>query len=701
MKADFSGYATKVGLKCSDGRTIMPNAFKHQDKVTVPLVWMHMRNAPENILGHAVLEHRADGVYTYCYFNETEAGKTAKNLVEHKDITQLSIYANQLTQQGANVTHGDIKEVSLVLAGANPGAYIVNVNIQHGDGYEIVEDEAIIYTGLEFQHQDEAGEVMSGTTETAEVEENTEVQHSDEELAAVIDTMNDAQKNAVHFLIGEALAHSNENKEESGEALQHAEETVQDVFDTLTDKQKEVVYFLIGSAVDNAGSGATDSTTSNTSSTDNNVQHNQEGTTDMGSRNVFDQTTDAPSGVKHLTHSQIQTIVNDAQKMGSFKESFLSHAAEYGIENIDLLFPEAKTLSNTPELLARQTEWVVKVLGAVKKTPFAKIKSLVADLTAEQARAKGYVKGNKKTEEVLKMLRRTTSATTVYKKQKLDRDDVVDITDFDVIVWLKWEIRFMLDEELARAILIGDGRTALDPDKIKDPEGAIDGIGIRSIVHDDELYAVQVELVANVSADVVVDEITRARTQYRGSGSPTLYTTDKVLTDLLLLKDKMGRRLYETDTALAAALRVKEIVAVEVMEETPEIMAIIVNLVDYSLGANKGGEVNFFEDFDLDFNQNKYLMETRCSGGLTKPKSAIVVRRQQGTAVTPTAPSFDGATNTITVPTKAGVVYTINEEPVTGNVVIATDTDIEAIADTGYYIPANTTVLWTFTYTAA
>lgn len=688
VEADFSGYATRNGVRCSDGRTIIADAFKHQDQVRVPLVWQHQHNMPQNVLGHAILENREDGVYCQCFFNTTENAQIAKDLVRHEDITALSIYASGLTQQGKNVVHGNITEVSLVVSGANPEALIDNVNLQHSGSLELLDDEAIIYTGLTLEHS------MKEGTSVADTDEKT--------IQDVFDTFTEEQEAVVHHMLGEALAHARD------EDLEHAEgddegdddegddKTVADVFDAFTEEQKNVVYFMIGEAMDAKDDtpAADDAEHSNNSDS---LQHSQEGT--PMSRNVFEQ--NGPAAAKAtLTHSQIREILDDAEKMGSIKESFLAHAGDYGIDNIDLLFPDARATSASPELLARQAEWVPKVLAATKHAPFAKIKSLVADLTAEEARAKGYIKGKMKKEEVFGLLRRTTSPTTVYKKQKLDRDDLLDITDFDVIAWLKWEIRFMLNEELARAILVGDGRSTISDDKVKDPAGSNDGSGIRSIANDHDMYAHKVQLAANVSASVIVDEVSRARTHYRGSGTPTWYTTDKTLTDLLLLKDKMGRRLYETEAALAAALRVKEIVSVEVMEETPDLLGIMVNLTDYTIGANKGGELSFFEDFDIDFNQNKYLMETRVSGALTKPKSAIVIRRAIGTAATPAAPSFNGTTNTITIPTTAGIEYMIDEVIVTGDVVIDKDTEVVATAAAGSYIPANTTASWTFTFTA-
>lgn len=649
MKADFSGYATKNGLKCSDGRTIMPDAFKHNDQMRVPLVWQHLHNEPVNVLGHAILENRSDGVYAYGFFNNTPAADHTKESVKHGDINALSIYANKLSQQGKNVLHGDIKEVSLVLAGANPGALIDNVNLIHGDSTVESDDEVIIYTGLTLEHADSDNQ-------------------GDKEVAT------------------------------TAPAAPAGEKTVKDVFETLNEEQKNVVYYLIAQAADEEVEG---DDAKHAEELGDFIQHSiEEGITTAMSRNVFEQNGPAADS-QHLSHAQVQTIVQDAVKMGSFKESFLSHAGEYGITNIDLLFPDAQAVTNTPDLLARQADWVPKVLGSTKHAPFAKIKSLVADLTAAEARAKGYIKGNMKKDEVVSLMKRTTGPTTIYKKQKLDRDDIIDITDFDVIAWLKWEIRFMLNEELARAILVGDGRESSSDDKIKDPKGANDANGIRSILHDNDLYAHKLELVANVSAERIIDEVARSRTNYRGSGSPTFYTTDTIVTDLLLLKDKMGRRLYETEAALASALRVKEIVPVEVFEEYTNLVGIIVNLTDYTVGTTKGGEMSFFEDFDIDFNQNKYLLETRVSGALTKLKSAIVITRAQGELVAPLAPSFNGATNTITVPAKTGVVYLVNDQAVSGSIKIEDDTEVVATPAEGYYFEPNTSATWAFSYTEA
>jgi len=639
--------------------------------------------------------------------------------VIHGDVKALSIFANKLQQKGADVVHGNIIEVSLVYKGANPDAFIQDVNLQHAaDGSDTMVGEAIIYPGEEFSlfHAESDDDKAEGET-----------------VADIVAGMNPKQKAALYALVSMAASgevrHSDDEDDEDGDLILHSEEDeeidIDEVLDTMSPEQIEVVHALIGEALEADGDdddsddsdesedskdsddSAKHSEDSDESTDSEKLQHNQEGSADM-KYNAFESGANGGTAVKDrytLSHSDILELNELAQEKGSFKKAYsqfqLNHA-DYGIENIDILFPDARVSSSTPELIARQTEWVTKVIGATKHSPFAKVKTILADLTAEEARAKGYTKGSLKKDEVVTLLQRSTSPATVYKKQKLDRDDVIDITDIDIIAWLKWEIRFMLNEEIARAILIGDGRAVGHADKIKDPQGQTDGIGIRSIANDHELYAHKVELAANVAPDVMIDEITRARTNYRGSGSPTFYTTDSVLTELLLLKDKMGRRLYETEAALAAAIRVKEIVAVEVMEETPTLLGIIVNLIDYTVGANKGGEITSFEDFDIDFNQYKYLMETRISGALTKPKSALVITREVGIEVTATAPSFNTATNTITIPSKAGVEYVINGAVVpAGDIVIEETTDVSAEATDGYYLAPLSTRNWTFTYTAA
>jgi len=562
---DFSGWATRANLKCSDGRTILKDAFKHNDGQTVPLVWNHQHNDPLNVLGHALLENRDEGVYAYCKFNETESGKNTKLLVEHGDVSALSIYANQLKQQGPNVLHGAIREVSLVLAGANPGAFIDSV-IRHG---EVSDEEAIIYTG-----------------------ENIELYHADEQKKDKSEDKKDEPKS--------------EKKED--------EETVADVFDTLTEKQKTVVYAMIGQALEEAGAPE-----------DNNNDDSKGGNKTM-KQNVFDQ--DDKNKENVISHSDMQAIITDAKRYGSLRDSAIAH----GVTNIDYLFPDAKNVTDTPVFISRDTGWVRKVFDATHKTPFSRIKSLLADITAEEARAKGYVKGNQKTDEVFSLLKRTTTPTTVYKKQKLDRDDVVDITDFDVVAWLKSEMRMMLDEELSRAFLVGDGRLASSDDKINEQN-------IRPIWKDDDLYTIKsaVEVASSATADqkakAFIRTAIKARKNYKGSGEPTLYTTEDVLTDCLLMEDTTGRIIYDSVAKLATTLRVKEIVTVPVMEgltrvdgvDTLTLMGIIVNLVDYNVGADKGGAVNMFDDFDIDYNAQKYLIETRCSGALIKPYAAIAL----------------------------------------------------------------------------
>ena len=564
-KFDFSGYATRNDLKCSDGRTILKDAFKHNDGQTVPLVWQHMHSDPTNILGHAVLENREDGVYAYGKFNDTEAGKNAKALVAHGDITALSIYANALKQKGQAVLHGSIREVSLVLSGANPGALIDNVSFQHADGsYTNDETEAIIYTGLELNRADE---VVAQTEET--------------------------------------VAHAEDNR------------TVRDVFETLDEVQKNVVYAMIAHAIE-AGK-------------DDETQHSNEEGVSFMKNNVFDQTSQGATSPT-LSHAQIQTILADAKKIGSLKEAVLMHVQTYGIENIDLLFPDAQTLRTTPDLVKRDDSWVAGVISGTHHTPFSRIKSMYADLTADEARAKGYITGSLKKEEVFPIAKRATTPTTIYKKQKLDRDDIVDITDFDVVSWLKAEMRLMLNEELARAVLIGDGRDVEDEDKINE-------LHIRPIWTDNAFYSYKEVLDADTTASEMIDAIIRSRKNYKGSGNPAFYTTTDVVTDMLLMKDKMDRRIYSTLDELAAVLRVSKIVEVEVMEgaqrevevdgqtETRDRIGILVNLKDYTIGADKGGQVSMFDDFDIDYNQYKYLIETRCSGALTKWKSAVVIEK--------------------------------------------------------------------------
>ena len=575
MKYDFSGWATKNNIKCSDGRTILRDAFKHNDGQTVPLVWNHQHNESANVLGHAVLENREEGVYAYCTFNDTEAGKNAKLLVEHGDVTALSIYANQLKQNGSNVMHGTIREVSLVLAGANPGAFIDSI-IRHG---EFCEDEAVIYTG-----------------------ENLSLEHADQKPSDKDDKAGEDDK-------GDGKVEGNKEK------------TIKDVVESMSEEQKNVLYALVGQALE--GKEMAQSAIEE----NNNIE---DGGEQEMKHNVFEGRETDKKDV--LSHDAMETIFKDAKRYGSLKESFLAHADQYGIKDIEWLFPDAKNVNMQPDFIKRDDSYVQKVMRGVHHVPFSRIKSMHADITADQARAKGYIKGKLKKEEVFTLLKRTTTPTTIYKKQKLDRDDVVDITDFDVVAWLKMEMRMMLDEEIARAILVGDGRLSSDDDKINE-------MCIRPIATDADLYCVKAKV--SVAAAATEDEIAKAfirtviksRKEYKGSGSPTLFTTEDVLTNCLLLEDKNGRIIYDTVEKLATALRVKEIVTVEVMEgaktkveeQEKPLMALMVNLVDYYVGADKGGAINMFDDFDIDYNQQKYLMETRCSGALVKPYSAIAV----------------------------------------------------------------------------
>ena len=577
-KYDFSGWCTRTNLKCSDGRTILKDAFKGNDGQTVPLVWNHQHNDPFNVLGHALLKNCDDGVYSYCKFNDTESGQAAKQLVEHGDVTALSIYANQLKQQGGNVLHGAIREVSLVLAGANPGAYIDSI-ISHG---EESDEEAIIYTGED---------ITLSHAEDENSEEDESLKHADENK-------------------GETNNMAEETKKPEN---QEGDETVEDVWNTLSEKQKTVVYAIIGQALENEEEGED--------------QNNQQGEDQM-KQNVFDKDDQNNS----LSHDAMNTIIGDAKRYGSMKESFLAHAQEYGIENVDYLFSDGKADSPVPGFIKRDTDWVAKVMAGVTHSPFSRIKSIFADITEEDARAKGYIKGNLKKDEVFSLLKRTTTPTTVYKKQKMDRDDVVDITDFDVVAFLKSEMRLMLDEEIARAILVGDGRLSSSDDKINEQN-------IRPIWKDEDLFTIkQVVNVANGATDsdkakAFIRAAVKARKNYKGSGEPTLYTTEDVLTDCLLLEDNQGRVIYDSVEKLRNTLRVKEIVTVPVMEglsrtsgaDNLDLMGIIVNLKDYKVGADKGGAVNMFDDFDIDYNQQKYLIETRCSGALIKPYSAIAL----------------------------------------------------------------------------
>ena len=585
---DFSGYATRVDLKCSDGAIIREDAFKHQNGETVPLVWQHLHNGPENILGHAMLEHRKDGVYAYASFNDSEQGRNAKELVRHGDVKALSIYANKLVRRGVDVLHGAIREVSLVLSGANPGAYIDNVVIAHGDSYETSEDEAIIYTGLSFETQ------------------------------------------------AETIEHADDSKEPD-----MAEKTVGDIFETLTEEQKNVVYYMIGEALSEAGADD-EAEHSAFYENDDYISHNDGEETITMTRNVFESLahgTPMDEGLT-LSHSDIKSIFAEGERKNSLKEAVIAHATTYGIENIDMLFPDAKTIGNRPEFIKRRTEWVASVLTDTHHSPFSRIKTILADITEDDARAKGYIKASMKKEEWFTLAKRVTTPQTVYKKQKLDRNDILDITDFDVVIWVKEEMRLMLDEEIAAAALVGDGRSAGDPDKIKSPSPTADGEGIRAIALDASYYAYKVEWDAADADDVpFVDRVMTSLVDYTGSGSPKLYTSPQILAGLLVERDTLGRRMYSSRAELATAMGVSAIVDIPAsilaranfettagaVTTTHSLKGIVANLRDYTFGSDAGGKTTLFDDFDIDFNQQKYLLEARLSGTLTKPFSAATL----------------------------------------------------------------------------
>jgi hypothetical protein len=621
----------------------------------------------ENVLGHAILENRDEGVYAYGFFNDSAKAKHSRSLLEHKDINMMSIWANELVERAGKVLHGAIREVSLVLSGANPGALIENVMIRHSDGDDIkLDDEVIIYTGLELEH------------------ENLK---TEEDLTPVVEDKDT-----------DVVAHATGDEDNS-------DETVQDVYDTLSDKQKDVVHFMLGEAIASAkGDNSDDLKQDNlgdSAGDDNKTDDTQEGTTEM-THNVFEKDADkGKTPEQHvLSHADIQGIVADATKMGSLKDAVEAYALSHGIDDIDILFPEARNVGGTPEYNARRMEWVSDVLGGASKSPFARIKTFHADITEDEARARGYIKGTLKKEEFFSVARRITTPTTIYKKQKLDRDDIVDITDFDVVSWLRAEMRLMLDEELARAVLLGDGRDISNEDKIN--EG-----NIRPVASDHSLYATTVNVNiddANSSVTEVVDAIITNRSSYKGTGLPTMYTTESYISKFMLLKDTVGRRVYKTLDELASELRVAKIVPVEVLEEYTDIVAILVNMVDYRLGADRGGQVSMFDDFDIDYNQYKYLIETRVSGALTKLKSAIVVRKvaAASTPVVPTEPTFNATTGVITIPAVTGALYKRSDTDATVTagamtaLAVGADLEIYAVADTGRYLETTEDKRWVF-----
>lgn len=622
-EADFSGYVTKAGVKCSDGRTITPQAFAHMDGMTVPLVWQHVHDSVDNVLGHVELKARPDGMYGYAYLNDTPNGRHAKSMVQHKDVRSMSIFANQLKEHAKQVLHGVIREVSLVLAGANPKAVIDFIQIQHSDDPNDVttsSEEAIIKLELSLEH-------------AAGSEDEEVVQHAD---------------------VPEGM-------------------TVQEIYDGMLPEEQAVLHFMVEQALKQAGT-AKHSDTSGTSdagdtATDNNLEH-QEGTpSDMTSkRNVFEQAGQsgkADADTHELTHDAMKGILEDADRRGSLKAAVQAYALAHGITNLDVLFPDAKNPDgNTFQWIKRQTAWVSGVLNGLGRSPFSRVKTVWADITADDARAKGYITGNYKKEEWFGLTHRVTTPTTIYKKQKLERDDVIDI-DFDMVPVMKAEMRLMLEEELAGAILFSDGRDPGDDDKIKDPGSATEGAGIRAIVNENELFATTVYVNiddANSNYEEVVETLLRNRQFYLGTGSPKLYATPSLIVEMLLTKDTLGRRLWNNKTELALALNVDEIVEVprQIVERSgSDVLGVIVNLSDYNVGTDRGGEVTLFDDFDIDYNQLKYLIETRLSGALTKIKSAIVVRKTASTnvVVVPNSPTYNTSTYVVTVPSQTGVVY--------------------------------------------
>ena len=662
MSPDFGGYVTRVGL-CTDGHTITHGAFDHLDGTQVPLVWRHDHTDPKNVLGHVVLTKRNDGIYGEAYFNRGAQAQVARELVEHGDSDSLSIFANGLKKTGMHVTHGQIREVSLVLAGANPGAKVDYVKLAHSDGdIELLDDEAIIYHA---------------------VGENEEfgIEYYDDETGA-----------------------------DAG-SLEHADdEKVKLIYESMSSEQKNVVHYMIGAAVELA----LDEDAVAQGENDGHVFHEQEGSTLMGF-NVFD-TSSSSTGTRTdpkrmtISHEDAKGIAADAMRMGSLKAAVENYAITHGIEDVDLLFPDAKSIADRPEFDKRRTEWVAGVLSGVRKTPFSKIKSLVADITQEEARARGYITGNYKKAEWFGLTKRTTSPTSFYKKQQLDRDTIIDASDFDIVAWVKAEMRLMLDEEIARAILIGDGREVDDPDHIRDPMGATDGAGIRAIANDHELYAPSVFFNLNpdstASYKELIDTVALSKPIYKGSGSPTFYTTEHHLGRMLRLRDEMGRRLYQNVADLASDMRVSNIVPVEVMESRPDLIGIYTNLTDYNVGTDRGGEISMFDDFDIDYNQFKYLMEGRSSGALIKIRSAIVFRAVDADSVevVPTAPTFE--VNVVTVPTVTGVTYKNADTDATlttGSPVTLTagqSLSVVATPNPGYHFETNLADEWVFTHQA-
>ena len=661
---DFGGYATKAGLECADGRTILPNAFSDQDSTRVPLVWSHGHSSATNVLGHALLEARPDGVYAYAFFNDSEHAQSAKEAVKHGDINQMSIWANQLMERGKSVLHGVIREVSLVLAGANPGAVIDPVTIKHSadpEDDEIVPDAGVIYTGEKFEH----GEDFSAQF----------LAHGDNDDD---DDDDDDDDGAVDLTDPDAVSHS--------AFLLHAlgpDATIQDVVDSMTPEQRDVMYYIVGEALASNDTSAAHGIT------------NQEGS-DMGNR-VFDKDTESQKNV--LSHSQLNEIVALAKKSGTLTGAVEEYGIEHGITNIGEMFPDAKAIDD-PELYGRRTEWVDVLLSGCRKSPFSRIKTLWADITGDEARAKGYITGTLKKEEFFQIAKRVTVPTTVYKKQALDRDDIVDITDYDVVTWLQAEMRIMLDEEVARAILVGDGRDPSDEDKIDEQH-------IRPIASDHELYTTKVRINlddSNSTFQEVIDAVVENRYKFRGTGVPIFFTSESYIARAMLLKDTTGRRIYKNLDELAAEFRVSSIVPVEVLEDYPDIIGIMVNPRDYNIGTTKGGEVTMFDDFDIDYNKNKYLIETRMSGALVKMKAAISFLRVLGTKVVPAAPTVErnGDNLEVTIVNTSNVVYKDNANTTINNagspyIVTPGNTyTVNAIPASGYFVATSDDDEWKF-----
>ena len=696
-KPDFSGWATKANIRCSDGRTIAPGAFAHQSTLTVPLVWAHNHKDPMNVLGHAVLEDRGDdGVYMYGYFNETPRAQHSKELVKHKDVDSLSIWANQLKESAKRVMHGMIREVSLVLAGANPEAKIDNVVIAHADGFEEeLEDTAIIEFGLELEHEVPSDEQLVAHAESAA-----------KSMKEIYDSLTDEQNALFHHFIAMALT-------EDGN-VEHSDEDAEDAEDNEQDNQN-----------DDGAAGSDDNTE------DENLEH-QEGNETMGRRNLFDQGGTGATGGKGpegsggtLSHDDIAGFWEDvAENGGTFKRAIKRFAIAHGINDMEeILFPDARAVDSEPEWIKRQTEWVAGVLSDVSSRPFTRIKSRYADLTQDEARAKGYIKGTMKKEQFFGLTQRKTGPATIYKKQKLDRDDILDVNDFNMVDWMWGEMNLMIREEIARAILIGDGREIDDDDKVKDPnlEGATDTDGIRSILHDNDFYVTRV--VVSIAAEEdnwedVEDQVALARRFYKGTGSPKFYTTAETHTRLLLSRDGFGRKIHTGgDASLQTSLKVREIVDVEVMEGTTlehngddlRVIGIIVNLADYVVGTDRGGELTKFDDFDIDFNQYKYLIESRLSGALIKAKSAIVILRAAAgdVAVEPAVPTFVAATGVVTIPTVTGVEYqdAADDSVLTPGAQAALaageSITVQAVPTNGYFFSNDAEDSWTFTRPAA